>query len=310
MLQGLPHIVAFARVVDSRSFTAAARQLGVSKATVSKHVSQLEEQMGVRLLNRTTRSLGLTEVGAKLYTHCQHIMAELYAAESEVTRFSTEPYGRLRVRAPTAFGRLYIAPMLKRFLKRYPDIEIDLVLSDQEIASSQEEFDVTILFASNEHASPTWRRLLSCARLLCAAPGYLDRHGKLDSPEDLLAHNCIIGVDHSNGEAWRLEGPNGSREIKVTGRFHSNSENAQHAAAISGIGVALILAFVVEKDLQTGRLCRLLPQFTDLSRSIYAALPDRKHESLNVQTFIEFLEPYLAAQRGQAVIPGARLGAI
>ena len=304
--QDLSNIGAFTRVVDMGSFTAAAGQLGVSKATVSKHVTMIEEHLGVRLLDRTTRVLRLTEAGEKFYSHCQHIMAELSAAEIEAMQFG-EPHGKLRVWAPASLGRLHVAPVLREFLERYPNIEIDFTLCDRTVELVEEDFDVAILIARQEYPSLRCKRLAPCAQVVCAAPGYLDRHGTPSAPEELLEHNCITCADPSNSGAWQLEGPNGPQSVKVGGSFRTNSGDALRMAVLSELGVALIPMFLVGEDLEAGRLCRVLPQYMHVSHSIYAVFPRHNHVSLNVNVFVEFLELCLAPLSDQASVSGAPL---
>lgn len=289
-LQILTNIVAFTRVVETRSFTAAARQLDMSKATVSKQVSMLEARIGVRLLNRTTRTLSLTSAGSSFYEHCRQIVAELNAAEVEVMRLSSEPYGDLWVTACTSIGRLHVAPVIGEFLKRYQNVEIDLTLSDGDIDLTEGGFDVAVLTARQAPGNLQSIRLASCARVVCAAPGYLDLHGRPESLDDLRAHSCITCAEPLGRDAWMLDGPDGPQNAKVNGRLRTDSWEALRMATLSGHGLALIPLFLIDDDLEAGRLNRVLPEHFDLSNSVYAVCSGPEPISPCVEAFVEYLE--------------------
>ncbi len=288
--QVLTNIVAFTRVVETRSFTAAARQFGMSKATVSKQVSMLEARIGVRLLNRTTRTLSLTSAGSSFYEHCRHIVAELNAAEIEVKRLSGEPYGDLRVTACTSIGRLHVAPVIGEFLERYQKVEVNLTLSDRDIDLVEGGFDIAVLTACRVPESLQCIRLAPCARVVCAAPGYLDLHGRPETLDDLPEHSCITCAESSDCASWALDGPDGLQIARVNGRFRTDSWEALRMAALSGHGLALVPLFLVDDDLEAGRLCRVLPGHFDLSRSVYAVWSGPEPASPSVEAFVEFLE--------------------
>lgn len=288
--QVLTNIVAFTRVVETRSFTAAARRFGMSKATVSKQVSMLEARIGVRLLNRTTRTLSLTSAGSSFYEHCRHIVAELNAAEIAVKRLSSEPYGDLRVTACASIGRLHVAPVIGEFLKRYQNIEVDLTLSDRDIDLVEGGFDVAVLTACRVPENLQCVMLAPCARVICAAPCYLELHGRPETLDDLLEHSCITCTEPSIRDAWTLEGPDGLQNAKVSGRLRTDSWEALRMAALSGHGLALVPLFLVDEDLEAGRLCRVLPEHFDLSHAVYAVCSGQQPASPSVEAFVEFLE--------------------
>ncbi len=288
-LHVLSNVVAFAKVVETKSFTAAAGQLGMSKATVSKQVSVLEARIGVRLLNRTTRTLSLTTAGSSFYRHCRHIVAELNEAEIEVMRLGREPYGDLRVTAGAAIGRSHVAPVIGEFLNRYRNIEIDLTLSDREIDLTNGGFDVAVLAAGQVPGNLRCVTLAPCARVVCAAPGYLDLHGRPETLDDLQGHSCITCAEPSDRGTWSLQGPDGVQRVRVDGRLRTDSWEALRMAALSGHGLALVPLFLIDGDLEAGRLCRVLPGYLDLSRSIYAVCSGQAPVSPNVEAFLEFM---------------------
>ncbi len=297
--QVLTNIVAFTRVVETRSFTAAARRFGMSKATVSKQVSMLEARIGVRLLNRTTRTLSLTSAGSHFYAHCRHIVAELNAAEIAVKRLGSEPYGDLRVAAGAAIGRLYVAPVIGEFLKRYQKIEVDLTLNDRDNDLVAGAFDVAVLTARQAPRNLHSVTLAPCARGICAAPGYLDGHGRPETLDDLPEHSCITCADPSVRDAWTLEGPDGPQNARVHGRLRTDSWEALRMAALSGHGLALVPLFLVNDDLEAGRLCRVLPEYFDSSHSVYAVCSGQQPVSPSVEAFLEFLKRCFNASPGR-----------
>ncbi len=309
----LIYVVAFTRVVDSNSFTLAARQLGMSKATVSKHVSMLEEHLGARLLNRTTRSLGLTEAGARFYVHCQKIVAELSSAETELMDSGAAPSGTLRVSAPTCFGTLHLAPLLGNFLQRYPDLEIDMTLADRKIDLIESSHDVAVRIARQAFPGLCSRRLAPSPQVVCAAPAYIARYGRPSAPEDLADHNTLTYAYLTTGDIWTLAGPGGPKTVKVRGRLRADNGSALRRAVLSGFGLALMPTFLVGEDLEAGRLVNLLPDYEDSSYSVYAIHAHDRHVTPKVEAFVDFLEQqfgdpphWQCGQDRAAVIPAPR----
>jgi DNA-binding transcriptional LysR family regulator len=289
-VRDLTPISVFVKVVETKSFTAAARRLELSKATVSKQVATLEERLGARLLNRTTRSLGLTEIGSKFYAHCQQIMAELETAEDEVTQFSTEPRGTLRITAPVSFGARYLAPDVCDFLQLYPSIQVDLALSDRTLGLSEGSFDLAIRITQKVPAHLRSTRLARCVHLVCAAPSYCRRHGKPQDAEYLAAHTCLVYVHRASGDTWCVDGPSGPTAVRVTGSLRTNNGDAMREALLSGLGIGLMPLFLVADDLKAGRLCDVLPGYRDRSYSIYAVYPDHGAVLPKVRVFVNFLQ--------------------
>ena len=232
-MHNLTHLAVFMRVVDTGSFTAAADKLGMSKPTVGKHITTLEQHLGARLLNRTTRSLGLTEIGARFYGHCQNIMAEMATAEAEVLQFSGAPRGPLRIGAPVCFGDRCVAPELPEFPDRYPDIEIDLSLGNHHVDLIKEGYDPAVRVTRNEPAGLVSTYLAPCTHLVCATPEYLERHGRPRTVADLARHNCLMYVSFGSGHSWQLDGPNGPETVKVSGRFQALVEYLRCRFALS-----------------------------------------------------------------------------
>lgn len=293
MWHSLSHMVAFVRVVEAHSFSGAARRLRISKPTVSKHITDLERHLGTRLFNRTTRSLCLTEAGERLYRHCRNIVSEIEAAEAEILWHSKEPTGRLRVSAPTALGGRFMATLLAGLLTKYPQIEIDLGLSDQPLDLVGQGLDLGIRLLEREPAGSPAKRLASGARILCASPCYCERHGLPSAPRDLVEHRCLECAHLRKEGAWRFEGPHGYESVTVRERIAIDDCEALKAAVHEGLGIALMLPLLVEEDLNAGRLVNVLPHYRESCYSIFAVFPD-DHPPAKVLAFVAQLELQLA----------------
>jgi DNA-binding transcriptional LysR family regulator len=297
-MEDLQRMAIFARVVEEKSFSAAARRLGLSKSLVSKQVTQLERSVGARLLNRTTRALSLTEAGSVFYEHCSRIVEELEEAKLAVGRLHSEPRGLLRLTVPVAFGRLHIAPALSDFLERYPEMKIDMATTDRFADLAEEGYDVAIRIIDQPAPTLVARRLAPVNRKLVATPQYFERHGVPESPEDLEQHNCLTYTYFNPQDPWRLRGPDGDISVRATGNLRVNDDDALAAAVVQGLGLALLPTFLIGGELQSGRLQAALSQYIPLERYIYAVYLANRHVSAKVRAFIDFLldrfglEPY------------------
>jgi DNA-binding transcriptional LysR family regulator len=285
----LSAMVVFARVVEEESFSSAARRLGVSKATVSKEVARLEDHLGVRLLNRTTRRLSLTDVGQAFYERCARIVEEAEEAERAVTTWQSAPRGLLRVSAPVSFGRTWVAPHLPRFLAKYPDLKLELSLNDRFVDLIEEGFDVAIRIARLPDSSLIARRLSPSNRAIYAAPAYLKQHGTPAHPRDLTRHNCLTYSLQATGDAWRLDGPGGEVSVRVDGSFRANNGEALVEAACAGLGIVMCPDFLAGDSVASGKLVRILPEWSDHTASVYAVHPHVKHVPIKVRVFVDFL---------------------
>jgi len=286
----LDAMAVFAQVVEAESFSAAARELGVAKSSVSKQISRLEDELGVRLLNRTTRRLSLTEAGQTFYQGCQRVVAEAAAAESAVTHLAAAPRGRLSVGAPMSFGLRHISPVLPLLLGRCPELTVDLALNDRFVDLVEEGFDVGVRIAHLKDSSLVARRLAPSRSVLCAAPEYLAAHGMPRTVEDLSAHECLLYSYQVSGGKWRFDGPNGRRELRVQGRLRANSGESVLAAALAGFGIARLPSFICGDALRDGRLIRLLPDWIDPFEPVINAIyPASRNLSPKVRVFIDFL---------------------
>jgi DNA-binding transcriptional LysR family regulator len=276
----------FAHVVTARSMSAAGRHLNLSPAVISKRIRRLEERLGVRLLQRTTRQLSLTEAGQGFYERVVSVLSSIEDAEAWVSSGAGQARGTLRVSAPTSFGRLHIAPHLKPFLDANPLVTVDLVLSDAFVDVVGEGFDLAVRVADLQDSSLVARRLAPNHRVLCAAPGYLKAHGAPLSIEELSRHTLIA----HNADHWRLDGPMGAVSVRINGPLRTNSSEVVREALIAGLGIALRSTWDVGPELKSGALQQVLPDYSVGKRvAIHAVYPSRRHLEQKVRVFVDYL---------------------
>jgi DNA-binding transcriptional LysR family regulator len=286
----------FARVARTGNMSAAGREMGLSPAVVSKRISQLEDRLGARLFQRTTRHLNLTETGAGYFKRVVDILSLCEEAEDFVSRRNTKPRGQLKVTMPTTFSRLHIAPYLGAFLARYPDIELDVQLTDNFIDIIRDGFDLAIRIGELEDSSLVARKIAPDNRVICAAPAYLEKHGTPASLADLDGHNCLSAGAQ---DVWRLEGPEGQHHVRTNGNVRSNSGEFIRETLRAGLGLGLRSTWDIGPELKSGELKVVLPQYRGSSNvAIYAVYPCREFMPAKVTALIEFLaefygpEPY------------------
>ena len=277
----------FIKVAETGNMSAAGRELGLSPAVVSKHISALEDKLNIRLFERTTRHLHLTEQGERYYKHVIKALRELQRAEKSLQMQTGEPQGTLKLTAPTLFGRLHLAPLICEFLSANKKIELDVNLSDEVVELTTEGYDVGIRIAHINDASLITHTLASNDRILCAAPDYLKNSGIPRSLEDIKHHNCLILKSQNN---WTLDGPKGRATIQVRGKVRSNSSEFIHEAALAGEGIALRSMWEIRRDLEQGRLRVVLPGYVGLSDiKIYLVYPRRDIIPAKVEAFVNFM---------------------
>ncbi len=286
----------FARVARTGNMSAAGREMGLSPAVVSKRVSLLEERLGARLFQRTTRHLTLTETGEGYFKRVVDILSLVEEAEDFVARRNTTPRGLLKITAPTTFSRLHIAPYLSKFLALYPEIDLDLQITDDMFDIIRDGFDLAIRIGELEDSSLVAKKLAVDTRVICAAPKYLDDAGTPASLADLQGHNCLSAGAQ---DIWRLEGPDGQHQLRLGGNIRSNSAEFMREAILAGLGLGLRSTWDIGKELQSGELQIVLPQYRGSSKvAIYAVYPSREFMPSKVNVFIDFLselygpEPY------------------
>ncbi|PWG62591.1 LysR family transcriptional regulator [Spiribacter halobius] len=281
----------FVRAVDKGSFSAAARDLDLTPSAVSKQIRRLEDRLGVRLFNRTTRRVSLTEAGHAYYERCARILQEIEEAEEAVTALNENPRGTLRVAATVAFGRVEVLPRINEFLERYPELNVEFELTDRHVDLIEEGIDVAIQWREQmEDPSLIARRLCVNRRIICAAPSYIERHGKPASPEELLEHNCLTLYEVSQFNDWAFEdAEHGYRVLHVGGNFRANTADALYEAALSGAGLARLSTWLVMPAIRAGRLVPVLPQYPHESSAYFVLYPHRRHLSRKVRAFVDFL---------------------
>lgn len=286
----------FARVVEAGSFAEAARRLATSRSAVSKSVARLEQLLGARLLNRTTRHLSLTEIGASVAEHCSRMLEEAEQARKLVDSLSAEPRGVLRVSASVAFGTLHVAPALAEFLPAHPDLVIDLTITDRWVDLAEEGYDVAIRVTGEP--PPHWvaRRLAPVRRQLCATPDYFSRRGVPRSPADLSQHNCLDYTRSGEQGRWRFRGPAGEISVPVNGPLHVDDDEALSQAVLGGLGIGLLPTFIVGRDIQSGRLQTVLSEYIPVDRHVYAMYLPTRHLPSKVRVFIDFLLAYIGEE--------------
>ena len=286
----LTSMTVFAKCAEAGSLSAAARAVGLSPAMVSKHVRALEQALGVRLLDLTTRRLSLTEAGRRYLVRCEHILAEVEDATSEAAHYQVAPRGLLRVTAPAAFGRLHLAPVLADFMALYPDLTVEAWFTDRFVSLVDEGFDAAVRIGRLPDSSLIVRRLGPCRMLTGAAPAYLDRFGVPAHPADLREHACLCLSTAATPNAWRYVDQDGEEmQIPVGGRLRTDSMDMLCAAAERGLGVVHGPSFVLGPLVQAGRLRPILTEFPTPSLDLNAVLPSNHHLSTKVRVFIDFL---------------------
>jgi len=298
MADTFQEMAVFSRIVASGSLSAAARELGISPALVSRRLAGLESRLGVRLVNRTTRSLNLTVEGARYYEVCTRVLAEIEEADAEVSVGRVEPQGALKVALPASFGHQHVAPLVPQFAARYPKVQLALSLSDRTVSIIDEGFDVAVCIADLRDSSLTARRLAPNRRVVCASPAYLRAHGTPRTPEELAQHNCLVTGDFAS--TWEYKAPDGRPgTVRVSGRYCCDNWEVLREWALAGLGIALKSTWDVHRQLEDGSLVVLLPGYafhTDVA--IYAVYPHRRFLPAKTRVFIEFLaasfgpEPY------------------
>lgn len=301
IVDSLAGMAVFAKVAEAKSFSAAAQRLGISKSAVSKQVAALERTLKARLINRTTRRLSLTEVGAAFYEHCARMLAEAEAAELAVTRLHAEPRGVLRVTAPAAFGHLHIAPAIPDFIARHADVAVQIVMNDRTVDLAEEGFDVAIRMTREHATNVVARRLAPVRWAVCAAPAYLERRGTPHAPADLARHNCLFYSFLETSTEWRFTSDTGDTSVRVAGNFTVNNSEALREAVLRGLGVALLPTFTVGADLRGKRLQQVLGEYRahgTFGTEVYAVYLPTRYLSPKVRAFVDFFverfspEPY------------------
>ncbi|MDV7340053.1 LysR substrate-binding domain-containing protein [Terasakiella sp. A23] len=281
----------FAQTVKDGSFSEAARSLHLTPSAISKQISALEDRLGVRLLNRTTRKLNLTEAGARYLEHTRRILSEIEEAESEVGSLRDSPRGVLRVNGPVVMGARRIAPLIREFEERYPEVKIELNLNDHRVDLMETGEDVALrigdeLFDSSMIA----RKLCPIRRIIYASPDYLEKYGEPKKPEDLLKHNCLTYNEPDYLNDWPFINCPGPKLLRVSGNFVSNNGEAQHYAALNGLGIARLATLLSGEKIKSGEIIELLRPYEPPSRTYFWAIyPQNRYVAPKLRVFIDYL---------------------
>src|SRR3984957_17361767 len=282
----------FAKVVESGSFTGAAARLGISVSMVSQHVKELEERLGARLLNRTTRKVSLTEVGRAYYERCTRLLADLEETEQAVGDMHATPRGALRINAVPSFGILHLAPAIADFTARFPGISVELMLSERPVDLIAEGFDVAVRVEEMPDSSLIARQIAPCRMVVCGAPSYFERHGVPRTPADLTAHNCltVAGTGLSYYRAWHLTAADGTAlNISPIGNLRTNSGAVLKVAALAGHGLVCLPTYLVGDALQSGGVVTGLDEYIAPPYMLRAPHLLKRHLSAKVRAFVDFL---------------------
>ena len=300
----LNDVAVFTRVVEAGSFTGAGRALGLPKATVSRRVADLERQVGVRLLQRTTRSLSLTDAGRTYYEESSRALRAIEDANSRLADARAEPAGTIRVSAPIGLGSVFLADTVLDFLSAYPETKVELRLTDEKLNLVEDGIDLAFRTGALADSTLVARKLGSTQKILCASPDYLDRRGTPLAVADVGRHDCIIAGYSIAGAQWVLEGPHGPETISVSGRVAANTMQLAFRAALAGHGIALLPDGPAATAITEGRLQRVLDQYSASVGGLYAVYPSSRHLSPAVKAFID-----LATKRVHtmpSILPGTR----
>ena len=293
----LTSLTVFVRVVDNGGFSAAGRRLNMSTTMVSNHVQALEDRLGARLLNRTTRKVSLTEIGRQYYERCVQILADIEEADSMAGMLQSTPRGVLRIHTNTAVVR-FMAPVVGEYMQQNPQVSVDYTAGERAVDILEEGYDLAIRTTPPPDSSLIVRRLTPWRHILCCSPEYMQSHGMPEQPDDLAQHNCMRYVFYPFGDEWAFTDSAGRRvTARVGGNVMTNSGEVLRRLALQGRGIFLAPSFLVAEDIEAGRLVRIMTGYKGVELSISAIYPHRHHLSAKVRGFIDLLALRMAAHR-------------
>jgi DNA-binding transcriptional LysR family regulator len=293
----LTSMSAFVRVVDAGGFSAAGRKLNMSTTMVSNHVQALEDRLGARLLQRTTRKVSLTEIGKTYYDRCIQILADIEQADEVAGAQQSTPRGTLRIHTHSVMVQ-FLAPVVNSFLDSYPDVKVDLTIGERDIDMIDEGYDIAVRMVPPPDSSLIARSLATWRHVLCCSHGYIAKHGRPEQLAELAERNCIRHVNYPYGDEWRFVDRKGTpASVRVSGNLITNSAETLHRAALQGVGVCVAPGFMMHDDLEAGRLVRLLPEYRPVEFAMNAIYLHRHHLSAKVRVFIDLLVRHSAEQQ-------------
>jgi len=296
----LKTINTFVQIAQSLSLSKAAEELGISRALASNHLKLLENHLGVRLVNRTTRQLALTEAGSEYLSFCLDALNSFEEEEARISRLQNEPQGHLKVMASMSFGNLHLAPAITEFTSTYKQVKVSLILSDRSFSPSdfvEGGYDLGISMQSMRDASIVSTKVGEVSWVACVTPKYRDAHTPLKTPHDLAKHNCLVHRSYAPQSVWRFSGPGGRNEIEVKGSLFTNSVIVLRAAVLADSGVAMLPLYCIDNDLTNGALVRVLGNYATPKRPVYLVYPQMRYLPKRVRLFLDFLKDRLKRQR-------------
>ena len=287
-------IVLFVKTIESGSFSAVGRQLHMAPSSISRQINALEQELGIRLLQRSTRSINLTEAGEIYYEKVNKVLTDLEEAKLAISQLQTTPKGALRINVAIPLGEKILAPLIPEFLKKYPDLKIDLMLEDRAIDLIEEGVDLTVRIDRLSDSSLIARKLAENTFIICGSAEYFTQHALPTTPDELREHNCIVNKNMHNSHSWHFKKGNAETTLSVTGNFQANTGGALYSAMLNGLGLAMLPTWYVGEELKKGNLIRVLdayqvspPTMTD--SAIYALYPASKYLPPKVRVFIDYL---------------------
>lgn len=297
----LTEMEAFASVVTYGGFTTAAKELGMSKSAVSKHVSNLEQRLGARLLDRTTRRVSPTEIGLAYYDRAKRVLTDAGEADALVTSMQSEPSGHLRINAATDFGVAHLSPILNDFLSSYPDLRVEMILSNRQVEMIAEGFDLAIRVGQLRDSSMRARKFAETTRRMVASPDYLLKHGRPERVEELSGHRLLHYSHNANGQVWKLKSPGGqSWNVRSESCLSVNDGQSLLNAAVSGLGIAYLPSFLYAPAMADGTVMDAMPAFRSEVLGIYAVIPPGPFTQPKTRAFIDFLAEAFAGKTANA----------
>jgi DNA-binding transcriptional LysR family regulator len=288
-IERMTDIQAFVRVAEAKSFTAAAERLALSRSAVGKRIVRLEDRLGVRLLQRTTRSVSLTSEGAVFHERCTRILADLDEAEMSMLSHSQAPRGRLRLELPVSFGRLHVLPIVNQFMSKWPEISVNVSFSDRFVDLIDEGIDLAIRLGGSDDSRLMTRLLAPHHLVTCASPAYLKSYGVPRNIDELASHSCLAFVHGGRPGDWRFNVDGQIRTVTVNGRFSSTNAEALRDATIAGYGIARLATFLISDHLRSTQLIPFLNEFSTDGPDVRAVYPSSRHLSPKVRSFIDEL---------------------
>ncbi len=280
----------FRRVAETENFSEVAREMGISQPTVSKQIAALEKHLNVKLLNRSTRQLSLTDIGKQYYSQCVQLLDELNECESRIRNQQSELAGLLRINTPITFGELNIVPHLWQFLADYPDLKIDLVMDDHYVDLVKEGVDMAIRVGPLTDSTLIARKIGDSPRVTVASPAYLAKHGEPKTLQDLKQHNCLVYMLLATRNDWHFSGPQGNESIRVEGRFSVNNPRVIRNAVLAGQGIAVTPIWLIEDCIKSGEVTVILDEYIPTPLEIHALYPARRFVPAKVRSFIDYLQ--------------------